>query len=216
MGVPFMRAYAEQLVRTCHRRGAHAIGGMAAFIPSRRDEEVNRTALARVREDKGVEADLGFDGAWVAHPDLVPVVAEVFGARLGDRPNQKHRPPGDPVDPCAPARRARAGRPGDRGRRPRQRQRRASVPRGLAPRLGGGRHQQPDGGHGHGGDRPGAALAVDPPRHRRRDGTAGHACAGARVAGGGAGGPRDGGRQRGATRPSCSTAWSRPRRFRSS
>ena len=99
MGVPFMRAYVEQLVRTCHRRGAHAIGGMAAFIPSRRDEEVNRTALARVREDKGLEADLGFDGAWVAHPDLVPVVAEVFGARLGDRPNQKHRPPGDPVDP---------------------------------------------------------------------------------------------------------------------
>ncbi len=93
MGVPFMRAYVEELVRTCHRRRAHAIGGMAAFIPSRRDEEVNRTALARVREDKGSEADLGFDGAWVAHPDLVPVVAEVFGARLGDRPNQKHRPP---------------------------------------------------------------------------------------------------------------------------
>ena len=67
---------------------------MAAFIPSRRDEEVNRTALARVREDKGAEADLGFDGAWVAHPDLVPVVAEVFAARLGDRPNQKHRAAG--------------------------------------------------------------------------------------------------------------------------
>jgi malate synthase len=100
MGVPFMRAYVEELVRTCHRRGAHAIGGMAAFIPSRRDEEVNRTALARVREDKGVEADLGFDGAWVAHPDLVPVVAEVFAARLGDRPNQKHRPPPAPVDPA--------------------------------------------------------------------------------------------------------------------
>ena len=99
MGVPFMRAYVEELVRICHRRGAHAIGGMAAFIPSRRDEEVNRTALARVREDKGAEADLGFDGAWVAHPDLVPVVAEVFGARLGDRPNQKHRPPGAPVAP---------------------------------------------------------------------------------------------------------------------
>ena len=59
---------------------------MSAFIPSRRDEEINRTALARVREDKGAEAELGFDGAWVAHPDLVPVVAEVFGARLGDRP----------------------------------------------------------------------------------------------------------------------------------
>jgi malate synthase len=98
MGVPFMRAYVEQLVRTCHRRGAHAIGGMAAFIPSRKDEAVNRTALARVREDKGVEADLGFDGAWVAHPDLVPVVAEVFGARLGSRPNQKDHPVGPAVD----------------------------------------------------------------------------------------------------------------------
>jgi malate synthase len=100
MGVPFMRAYTEQLVRTCHRRRAHAIGGMAAFIPSRRDEEVNRTALARVREDKGAEADLGFDGAWVAHPDLVPVVAEVFAAHLGDHPNQKERPLPDPVDPA--------------------------------------------------------------------------------------------------------------------
>jgi malate synthase len=100
MGVPFMRAYTEQLVRTCHRRRAHAIGGMAAFIPSRRDEEVNRTALARVREDKGSEADLGFDGAWVAHPDLVPVVAAVFDARLGDRPHQKDRMPPDPVDPA--------------------------------------------------------------------------------------------------------------------
>jgi malate synthase len=93
MAVPFMRAYAELLVQTCHRRQAHAIGGMAAFIPSRRDPEVNRTALARVREDKKAEADLGFDGAWVAHPDLVPVVAAVFDERLGDRPNQKDRAP---------------------------------------------------------------------------------------------------------------------------
>jgi malate synthase len=93
MAVPFMRAYVELLVQTCHRRQAHAIGGMAAFIPSRRDPEVNRTALARVREDKKAEADLGFDGAWVAHPDLVPVVAAVFDERLGDRPNQKDRAP---------------------------------------------------------------------------------------------------------------------------
>jgi len=98
MGVPFMRAYAELLVDTCHRRQAHAIGGMSAFIPSRRDEEINRTALARVREDKSAEASLGFDGAWVAHPDLVPVVAEVFGARLGDHPNQKSRRPNVPAD----------------------------------------------------------------------------------------------------------------------
>jgi malate synthase len=91
MTVPFMRAYTELLVRTCHRRGAHAIGGMAAFIPSRRDAEVNATALARVREDKGREAGDGYDGAWVAHPDLVPVVQEVFDRVLGERPHQKGR-----------------------------------------------------------------------------------------------------------------------------
>ncbi len=91
MAVPFMEAYTELLVRTCHRRGAHAIGGMAAFIPSRRDLEVNRTALARVREDKGREASRGYDGAWVAHPDLVPAVREVFDGALGNRPHQKER-----------------------------------------------------------------------------------------------------------------------------
>jgi malate synthase len=88
MGVPFMRAYAELLVATCHHRGAHAIGGMAAFIPSRRDAEVNAVALARVREDKEREASQGYDGTWVAHPDLVPVAIEVFDRVLGDRPNQ--------------------------------------------------------------------------------------------------------------------------------
>ncbi|HEX6104417.1 MAG TPA: malate synthase A [Gemmatimonadales bacterium] len=91
MAVPFMEAYTELLVATCHRRGAHAVGGMAAFIPSRRDAEVNRTALARVREDKHREASRGFDGAWVAHPDLVPTVREVFDAVLGGRPHQKDR-----------------------------------------------------------------------------------------------------------------------------
>src|SRR6266511_2704323 len=78
MGVPFMRAYAELLVKTCHRRGAHAIGGMAAFIPSRRDPEVNAVALARVREDKEREAAQGYDGTWVAHPDLVPLAIAIF------------------------------------------------------------------------------------------------------------------------------------------
>jgi malate synthase len=91
MNVPFMQAYTELLVKTCHRRGAHAIGGMAAFIPSRRDPEVNRTALARVREDKTREARAGYDGAWVAHPDLVPVVDEVFTTVLQKRPHQKDR-----------------------------------------------------------------------------------------------------------------------------
>jgi malate synthase len=88
MTVPFMRAYTELLVRTCHKRGAHAIGGMAAFIPSRRDPEVNELALTRVREDKLRESGDGFDGTWVAHPDLVPAAMDVFDAALGARPNQ--------------------------------------------------------------------------------------------------------------------------------
>jgi malate synthase len=91
MAVPFMRAYTELLVKTCHARGAHAIGGMAAFIPSRRDPEVNAVALAKVREDKEREAGQGFDGTWVAHPDLVPVAMEIFDRVLGDRPNQVAR-----------------------------------------------------------------------------------------------------------------------------
>ena len=91
MTVPFMRAYTELLVKTCHRRGAHAIGGMAAFIPSRKDPQVNEVALAKVREDKVREAGDGFDGTWVAHPDLVPVAMEVFDGVLGDRPNQVER-----------------------------------------------------------------------------------------------------------------------------
>jgi malate synthase len=91
MTVPFMRAYTELLVKTCHAHGAHAIGGMAAFIPNRRDAEANDAALAAVRADKTREADDGFDGSWVAHPDLVPVALEVFDAKLGDRPNQLDR-----------------------------------------------------------------------------------------------------------------------------
>jgi len=91
MAVPFMRAYAQLLVKTCHRRGAHAIGGMAAFIPNRRDPEVTDRALAKVREDKERESGDGFDGTWVAHPDLVPVAGAVFDRVLGDRPNQKDR-----------------------------------------------------------------------------------------------------------------------------
>jgi malate synthase len=91
MTVPFMRAYSELLVKTCHRRGAHAMGGMAAFVPSRRDPEVNEVALTRVREDKRREAGDGFDGTWVAHPDLVAVATEEFDAVLGSRPNQVER-----------------------------------------------------------------------------------------------------------------------------
>jgi malate synthase len=94
MTAPFMRAYTELLVKTCHARGAHAMGGMAAFIPSRRDEAVNATALAKVRDDKTRESRDGFDGSWVAHPDLVPICQEVFDGVLGSEPNQlgKQRP----------------------------------------------------------------------------------------------------------------------------
>ncbi|MEV6791945.1 malate synthase A [Streptomyces sp. NPDC051320] len=91
MTAPFMRAYTELLVRTCHKRGAHAIGGMAAFIPSRRDAEVNKVAFEKVKADKDREAGDGFDGSWVAHPDLVPIAMASFDAVLGDRPNQKER-----------------------------------------------------------------------------------------------------------------------------
>jgi malate synthase len=91
MTSPFMRAYTELLVKTCHKRGAHAMGGMSAFIPNRRDPDANAIALAAVRDDKLREANDGFDGTWVAHPDLVPVAMTVFDAVLGDRPNQVDR-----------------------------------------------------------------------------------------------------------------------------
>ena len=91
MTVPFMRAYTELLVQTCHKRGAHAMGGMAAFIPSRRDAEVNERALAAVRDDKTRESSDGFDGTWVAHPDLVPIARGIFEAELGGRANQRER-----------------------------------------------------------------------------------------------------------------------------
>ncbi|MBI5501683.1 MAG: malate synthase A [Deltaproteobacteria bacterium] len=91
MTVPFLRAYTERMVQVCHRRGAHAIGGMAAFVPSRRDPAVNERAFRKVTEDKERESGDGFDGTWVAHPDLVPVAQAVFDRRLGPRPHQKDR-----------------------------------------------------------------------------------------------------------------------------
>jgi malate synthase len=90
MTVPFMRAYTELLVRTCHKRGAHAMGGMAAFIPSK-DEKVNEAAYAKVKDDKSREAADGFDGSWVAHPGMVATCREAYDAVLGDRPNQRDR-----------------------------------------------------------------------------------------------------------------------------
>ncbi len=100
MAVPFMRSYAQLLVKTCHRRGAHAIGGMAAFIPSRRDKQVNEIAFGRVREDKLREVNDGFDGTWVAHPDLVSVAREVFDRALAGKAHQKHQLRQD-VNVCA-------------------------------------------------------------------------------------------------------------------
>ena len=116
MTVPFMRAYTEQLVAVCHRRGAHAMGGMSAVIPSRRDEEANRRAFEAVAADKRREAEAGYDGTWVAHPDSVPVAMEQFDRVLGDRPNQ--------LDRSARRRLGRRGGPA-RGRR----RRRARPPR---------------------------------------------------------------------------------------
>jgi malate synthase len=108
MTVPFMRAYTERLVLTCHRRGAHAMGGMAAFIPSRRDAAINEEAMRKVRDDKERESSGGFDGTWVAHPDLVPLATEVFDGVLGSAAERReHRVdeaplgaevPGDPAD----------------------------------------------------------------------------------------------------------------------
>jgi malate synthase len=91
MTVPFMRAYTERLVQVCHRRGAHAMGGMAAFVPNRRDAAVTEAAVDKVRQDKLREVGDGFDGTWVAHPDLVPVAMQVFVDALGERPNQRER-----------------------------------------------------------------------------------------------------------------------------
>jgi malate synthase len=91
MTAPFMRAYTELLVQTCHRRGAVAMGGMAAFVPNRADPDVTAAAFEKVRADKTREANDGFDGSWVAHPDLVPVCREVFDGVLGERPNQLDR-----------------------------------------------------------------------------------------------------------------------------
>ncbi len=91
MTVPFMRAYTDLLVKVCHQRGAHAIGGMAAFIPSRKDKEANELALAKVSEDKLRETSDGFDGTWVAHPDLVPTAHDIFAQALGDQSHQKQK-----------------------------------------------------------------------------------------------------------------------------
>ncbi len=94
MRAPFMAAYANKLVKVCHSRGAHAIGGMSAFIPSK-DEAINQKAYEQVRADKELEALRGFDGTWVAHPGLIPVAKGVFDNALGSRRHQKDFTPKD-------------------------------------------------------------------------------------------------------------------------
>ena len=101
MTVPFMAAYAQRLVATCHKRGAHAIGGMSAFIPNRRNPEVTERALAAVTADKQREANMGYDGTWVAHPDLVEVATAQFDAVLGTRSNQLEICPSPTTEPAA-------------------------------------------------------------------------------------------------------------------
>ena len=161
MTVPFMRSYTELLVQTCHNREAHAIGGMAAFIPSRRDPEVNAVALAKVSEDKRREAGDGFDGTWVAHPDLVPTAMAEFDAVLGDRANQVERKrddvhvteealrdfdvPGGEVTDDGPAR---------------QRERRRPLHRRVAAGRRRGGDRQPDGGRGDRRDLARAGVVV--------------------------------------------------------
>ena len=155
-------------MKTCHRRGAHAMGGMAAFIPSRRDPEVNEVALAKVREDKEREAGQGYDGTWVAHPDLVPVAMEIFDRVLGDRPNQLERQRDDVSSTRRrPARRRRDAGRDHRGGPAQQRLGRHPVPRGVAAGLGRRRDLQPDGGRRDLGDLTLAGLAVAPSRQGR-------------------------------------------------
>ncbi len=178
MTVPFMRAYTELLVRTCHKRGAHAMGGMAAFIPSK-DPAVNEQAFAKVRADKEREANDGFDGSWVAHPGMVEICKEVFTAVLGDRPNQidKKREdvsvtaemlldvkstPGD-VTEAGLRSNISVGHP---------------VPGGVAAGQRRGRHQQPHGGRRHRGDLPVAGVAVAAQRREARRRPGGHPRAG--------------------------------------
>jgi malate synthase len=113
MTVPFMKAYSDLVAKTCHARGAHAMGGMAAVIPSRTDEEANRKAFEAVREDKQREANDGFDGTWVAHPDSVPVATDAFDEVLGERPNQVDRQRDD-VEPSVEALLDVGSTPGER------------------------------------------------------------------------------------------------------
>ena len=171
MTSPFMRAYALLLLKTCHKRGAPAIGGMSALIPIKNDPEKNAIAMQGIINDKKRDATDGYDGGWVAHPGLVEPAMKEFLAVLGDKPNQweKQR---DDVEVTAGA---TAGLPArdahHRGRPALQHQRRHPLPRRLAGRQRLRADPQPDGRRGHRRDQPLAGLAMDPQpegRARRR------------------------------------------------
>ena len=169
MTVPFMHAYSELLVKTCHRRGAHAMGGMSAVIPSRTDEEAAQRALDAVRSDKLREAGAGFDGTWVAHPDSVQPAMEEMSKVMGDRDNQvdKQR---DDVHVGAAELLALDKTEGDitRGGPALQRERGHPVHLVVAARQRGRGHLRPDGGRRHRRDLALAGVAVDPPRRATR------------------------------------------------
>ena len=164
MTTHFLRSYSRLLIKTCHRRGAHAMGGMAAQIPIKNDPAANEQALAKVRADKEREASDGHDGTWVAHPGLVPVALEVFDAHMSG-PNQ--------LEPPRSGRARHGRRPAARARGPdhargaaHQRHRRRAVSRVLAARQRLRADLQPDGRRRHGRDLAGADLAVDSPPAR--------------------------------------------------
>ena len=174
MTVPFMRAYAELLAATCHRRGAHAMGGMAALIPSRKDEEANEKALAGVRADKEREVGQGYDGTWVAHPDLVSTAREVFENGLQGAAEPARAPARGRRHLAAAARSGGHAREHHRGGTAHRRQRRLSVRLVLAERPRRGRDQLADGGRRHRRDLEVADLAVGPPRRAARRWTHNH------------------------------------------
>ena len=171
-----MRAYTELLAATCHRRGAHAMGGMAALIPSRKDPEANERALDGVRGDKEREVSQGYDGTWVAHPDLVPVAREVFERGLDGAPNQLERRRDD-VAVTAEQLQDLAATPGrvTEAGPAHERQRRLPVRLVLADRPRRRGDQLADGGRGHRRDLPHPDLAVGPARRRARGRAHGHA-----------------------------------------
>ena len=182
MTVPFMRAYTDLLVATCHRRGAHAMGGMAAVIPSRTDRAAAERAFEAVRSDKAREAAAGFDGTWVAHPDSVPPAMREFDAVLGDRSRPgRARPPGGHGRGVGPAGGRCHARRDNRGGTAGQHQRGDPVHLLVAARQRCRGHLRVDGGRRDGRDLALTGVAMDPPLRGAGGRTHGHPGAGARA-----------------------------------